>query len=308
MRRTPLIVAAAVAGAVASIVFARAPVAQTAPTYAGSEACKDCHADQYASWERTSHGRAASGAQVTAVKPGCESCHGPGSAHIAAAGDTKDPGFATIHRLDKMTPEAAAAVCQQCHTTGDQFYWATSTHANRGLTCIQCHSVHAPKDPGGASLLKAERASDLCMKCHLAKKFSAQKSAHMPVREGGMECTACHTPHGSAGPKQLRAATVNEVCESCHADKRGPFLWEHAPVRENCVTCHEPHGTNGDKLLASRKPFLCQRCHIATRHPSSLYDTPDLGAGSNRITNRSCTNCHSQIHGSNHPSGNTFLR
>jgi DmsE family decaheme c-type cytochrome len=306
MRRGHLVPAALAASTFLSLAVAPAVRSDPAATYIGSEACKDCHQEQYDSWQHTSHGRAAQGDQVTPAKPGCESCHGPGSLHAAAGGDTKDPGFATIHRLDKMPAEAANQVCQQCHTTGDQFYWSTSTHANRGLTCVRCHSIHAPKDPGGASLLKAERASLLCQQCHLAKKFNAAKSAHMPVREGGMECTGCHTPHGSIGPKQLKAATINEVCESCHADKRGPFLWEHPPVRENCAICHEPHGANNDKLLGSRKPFLCQRCHIATRHPSSLYDFPDLG--SNRLTNRSCTNCHSQIHGSNHPSGDTFLR
>jgi DmsE family decaheme c-type cytochrome len=306
MRRAPLLLVAAFGSLLLSFALARAPLAQQEATRVGSEACKDCHSAEYASWQHTSHGRAASGTQVTPAQPGCESCHGPGSLHVAAQGDEKAPGFATIHRVDKMPPQEANAVCLQCHSTGDQFYWVSSTHANRGLTCVQCHSAHAPKDPGGASLLKAERPSLLCQKCHLAKKFNAAKSAHMPLREGGMECTSCHTPHGSAGPTQLKAATINEVCEKCHTDKRGPFLWEHAPVRENCATCHEPHGGNNDKLLASRKPYLCQRCHVATRHPSNLYDFPDLA--SNRLTNRSCTNCHSQIHGSNHPSGNTFLR
>jgi hypothetical protein len=59
-------------------------------------------------------------------------------------------------------------------------------------------------------------------------------------------------------------------------------------------------------VLAAKTPFLCQRCHISTRHPSTLYDAPDLA--SNRLFNRSCVNCHSQIHGSNHPSGKFFLR
>jgi len=93
------------------------------------------------------------------------------------------------------------------------------------------------------------------------------------------------------------------------AGKLGPFLFEHPPVRENCVTCHQPHGSNNDKILAGRRPFLCQRCHVSSRHPSTLYDAPDLTAsGANKIINRSCTNCHSQIHGSNHPSGQFFLR
>ena len=156
------------------------------------------------------------------------------------------------------------------------------------------------------ALLNDKDTNHLCLTCHRDKRATIRRSAHMPLREGSMSCADCHNPHGSAGEHQLRAASVNELCTTCHADKRGPFLWEHPPVRENCLNCHEPHGSNNDKVLAGKRPFLCQRCHIGTRHPSTLYDNPDLV--SNRLFNRSCTNCHSQIHGSNHPSGKTFLR
>jgi hypothetical protein len=54
--------------------------------------------------------------------------------------------------------------------------------------------------------------------------------------------------------------------------------------------------------------MLCQRCHIGTRHPSTIYDGNQLAAGSNRLIGRGCVNCHSQIHGSNSPAGNAFLR
>jgi hypothetical protein len=52
---------------------------------------------------------------------------------------------------------------------------------------------------------------------------------------------------------------------------------------------------------------LCQRCHNHTRHPSTIYDNKVVGS-SNRLYSRSCVTCHSAIHGSNHPSGATFLR
>ena len=94
-----------------------------------------------------------------------------------------------------------------------------------------------------------------------------------------MVCTTCHNPHGSTNVKQLRAGNyVNEACYSCHAEKRGPFLWEHAAGRESCTTCHDPHGSNNDRMLVARTPMLCQRCHIGTRHPSTIYDGTSLGA------------------------------
>jgi DmsE family decaheme c-type cytochrome len=274
-------------------------------TYIGTEACAACH-DQAKDWANNPHHNAVVDGQENGPNVTCESCHGPGSLHAAAEGDEENPGFHTIRNLKKMTPAASSDICVSCHRTSEQFHWQESTHARNDIACINCHSMHSPLDPGGQKLLSAPNATAQCVKCHHDKRAELAHTAHMPLREGQMTCADCHNPHGSPGPHMIRGASNNELCESCHMDKRGPMLWEHPPVRENCVTCHMPHGSNNDKVLASKKPFLCQRCHIATRHPSTLYDQPDLV--SNRLFNRSCTNCHSQIHGSNHPSGETFLR
>ena len=61
-------------------------------------------------------------------------------------------------------------------------------------------------------------------------------------------------------------------------------------------------------MLVARQPMLCQRCHIGTRHPSTIYDDAAVQARSNRIIGRSCVNCHQQIHGTNHPSGQSLTR
>lgn len=85
--------------------------------YVGSEACKQCHAAEYAVWDKTPHGHALDALEKIAARPtlrnfdpecvrchtvgfdnktgyvdaettpnlkhvGCESCHGPGSAHV----------------------------------------------------------------------------------------------------------------------------------------------------------------------------------------------------------------------------------
>jgi DmsE family decaheme c-type cytochrome len=113
-----------------------------------------------------------------------------------------------------------------------------------------------------------------------------------------MTCTDCHNPHGTVTPALLIENSVNENCYKCHADKRGPFLWEHPPVLENCLSCHDAHGSVHDNMLTVKEPRLCQQCHIDIRHP-----TEPFSATSRFVFNRSCTNCHSQVHGSNHPSG-----
>jgi DmsE family decaheme c-type cytochrome len=307
MRRCRML-AVATAG-IALLAWSAVPTiasAQQAPTYIGSKACAKCHEDVADAFKSNPHHMAEMDGSVVAEHVGCEGCHGPGSEHAAAEGDDTDPRFKTIRVPSKLKPAESSAICQSCHRTGEQMNWAQSPHSEHDVACISCHSIHSPKSPAGKGLLKAAVITDLCITCHKDKRAAITSSAHMPIKEGGMTCYDCHNPHGSSGPHQIRANSNTELCVSCHTDKRGPFLWEHPPVRENCVTCHQPHGSNNDKVLAGKRPFLCQRCHIATRHPSTLYDKPDLV--SNRLFNRSCTNCHSQIHGSNHPSGEFFLR
>ncbi len=147
-----------------------------------------------------------------------------------------------------------------------------------------------------------------CLECHKSIRADMWKNSHHPIREGKIGCADCHNPHGTQTAKMLNEISVNEQCYTCHAEKRGPFLWEHAPVRESCLNCHTPHGSNHIKLQKTSVPYICQQCHSNTRHPGTLYDNrsfPTLEnetTGSNRAFNRACLDCHSAIHGSNHPS------
>ena len=121
-----------------------------------------------------------------------------------------------------------------------------------------------------------------------------------------MACVDCHNPHGTLNASLLKTDTVNETCYQCHAEKRGPFLFEHAPVRDSCLNCHTPHGSNQHALLVAPVPMLCQQCHSHMRHPNDLFTPQQLAMGSGpneRVMGRGCVTCHAQIHGSNSPSG-----
>jgi DmsE family decaheme c-type cytochrome len=139
-----------------------------------------------------------------------------------------------------MRPQEASTYCVTCHDRGTHALWTGSQHDQRNVGCITCHSVH---DPKGDHQLKAASEMQLCATCHrnvVNKQFRAH---HMPVREGSLACSSCHNPHGSQNVRLLKVGTtIDESCTSCHAEKRGPFLWEHAPVANACVTCHDPHG------------------------------------------------------------------
>jgi DmsE family decaheme c-type cytochrome len=145
--------------------------------------------------------------------------------------------------------------------------------------------------------------NESCLSCHTSqRKHLVQRSGH-PLRTGQMSCTDCHSPHGSASFAGLVETSVNETCYRCHAETRGPFLWEHAPVRESCLTCHDAHGSNQTKMLVASAPRVCQSCHLFGHH-----QTVPGEPGQVWNQNRSCLNCHPRIHGSNHPSGIIFMR
>ena len=279
----------------------KTPAAQPSPgEYAGEATCLTCHADQ--AYKGTAHGRAFN-ERTPAAGHGCESCHGPGKAHADAGGDSS-----LIGSYKTMAPAEASANCTTCHNRATHALWDGSAHDQRNLGCATCHSIHAPK---GEGLIKSRTQQELCSACHRNVTNRQHRFNHMPVREERMTCSTCHNVHGSTNVRLLRAGTtIDESCTSCHADKRGPYLWEHAPVAESCVTCHDPHGSNNDRMLVAKQPFLCQRCHVTSRHPPTIYEGFLLqnSQNANKIFSRSCTVCHQLVHGSNAPSGKALLR
>ncbi|MGP8152548.1 MAG: DmsE family decaheme c-type cytochrome [Smithella sp.] len=281
-------------------------ISLSADNYVGVDTCKACHQNRYDSYLKSTHSKPAIPGNP-ANKNACESCHGPGLAHVQKGGGR---GTGIIAFGKKDNPDIKTAQCLSCHQDSRVVpFWDLSSHKTNGVSCSDCHSGHS----GTKNNLKATQP-DLCYTCHLSVRAQMNKQSHHPVKEGLMKCTQCHDQHGGSGPKMIKADTVNELCFKCHAEKRGPFLWEHPPVAENCMTCHVPHGSNHGKLLTSKPPLLCQSCHDAAQHPGTIYTNLETFPGSatsgkNRMIARGCLNCHSNIHGSMSPSqGQYFIR
>lgn len=264
----------------------------------GSQACATCHGALIAEFNKTLMGKIG-GAQRGKFE--CENCHGPGSAHVKAGGGRGVGGILSFGKDDPRSVEERNGICLACHQKGERNYWAGSVHETRGVACTNCHSVM--KNVSRKHNLKTAVEAETCFQCHKLQRAQMQYSSHMPVREGKLTCTNCHNPHGSVTDKLIRQASVNENCYSCHAEKRGPMLWEHLPVRENCLNCHQPHGSNYENLLKVARPRLCHECH-SFAHGTGGFGTPTTAY----VLGKACGNCHSNIHGSNHPSGMFFLR
>lgn len=274
---------------------------------AGADTCLGCHnSEAMRVIFRTPHGQTADPDSPMASLQ-CEACHGPGGDHSDRrfVGGTH-PAVVAFGRNAMSTVEEQNAPCVACHEPDVGLGWHGSPHEANDTACVACHSVHSARDPVS---LQTEQA-EVCFDCHRAQRSASLKPSTHPIRFNHMTCTDCHDPHGSVADGLLVRNTTNELCTDCHSEFRGPMLFDHAPVSEDCTLCHDPHGSVHEALLTRRAPLLCQSCHSPRGHPSLSFTEQSLPGGnpSAMVLSGSCLNCHTRIHGSNHPSGFGLMR
>ncbi len=286
--------------------------------------CTRCH-DESDVWPVLSIYQTRHGVKADARTPTCQSCHGASESHLK--GDPNQKGrarpdivFGTKGQAYKPSEaQAQNEECLTCHQSGLRMNWAGSQHQSSGIPCATCHAIHVKTDP----VLNKVTQPEVCFNCHKEQRAQIRRISTHPIGAGKMACSDCHNPHGSTGPKLLVKNSVNETCYTCHAEKRGPFLWEHAPVTDDCTNCHTPHGSTNSPLLKARVPWLCQECHSGD-HAAQVNSGANLQGGNVTTVNgnlplanaaaraqmvgRACLNCHALVHGSNHPAGTKFQR
>lgn len=273
-------------------------------SYVGDETCLDCHEDVVAGFKKTIHGRIAD-FEVVGLSKGCESCHGPGSIHA----EDEDP--ANIISFKEISKGQASAVCSECHTSGTLMDWQGSEHSLNDVSCIDCHRAHSR-----TKRLLAQPEPKLCNDCHQDIRAKTLYPSHHPITEGKMVCSDCHQAHGSFVTNLKTEERLNDLCFECHSAKQGPFVFEHEPVVENCAICHDAHGTVANNLLVQNEPFLCLQCHQFHFHAGKMSSigtgwepagitrsiTPTSRHSFRMAYTTKCTQCHSEVHGSDLPS------
>lgn len=281
-------------------------VLQAPPAEKGADTCLKCHDEdnEYPVMPlfKTRHATVAD-SRTPFANEQCESCHGPGGKHMKEVkGDEIKAPILNFGRHAWTPAKYQNERCLSCHQNHERIEWMGSSHEFNQVACASCHKIHVAHDP----VMERREQPEVCYTCHANQKAKFFQASHHPVREGQMSCSECHNVHGEDGTGLMVKATVRQKCTSCHAEKRGPFLWEHQPASEDCTICHSSHGSNLPALLKKRPPQLCQQCHAQAGHPSVSYDGSKIP--SLYLSVKGCLNCHSQTHGSNHPSGVTSLR
>jgi DmsE family decaheme c-type cytochrome len=271
--------------------------------YAGSTACQTCHEDIYNDLLKGPHGVVeqgkAAGEKGEWKEHACESCHGPGAQHAGSA------NAADIRNPAKLTPAATDETCLRCHLNQETHAGRLiSSHSKHEVSCVACHKVHA--DNGHSLVARSNPAvNQQCAACHASVWASFRKPYGHRLVENSMNCVDCHNPHGSFRKAIGQVFAANEPgCFACHGDKRGPFTFDHGPVRfEGCGACHEPHGSaNPRALIRHEVRLVCLECHANLPGPSSVNAAMGVVPSSFHDLRspryQNCTVCHQKVHGS----------
>ncbi len=217
---------------------------------------------------------------VTEWNVGCESCHGPGSAHVA------HPVRATIVNPARLDFVAASDTCIRCHSQGrppanpiDGKYYDWPVGFHMGLRLSDFWELEAHK-PGELSFTHFPDGT-----AH-KNRMQGNDFAQSLMYTRGVTCFSCHDPHGSDNVAMLREKG-NNLCLTCHGPNApiGPFATSisahthHKPdsTGSQCVSCHMPliEETLGDVKVhahtfrfitpaatqASNIPNPCTLCH-----------------------------------------------
>ena len=169
-------------------------------------------------------------------------------------------------------------VCLTCHEKGKQANWTGGVHDRRGP------GLHLlPRRP------RLQVGAGPAQDGHATPRPATPATRPYAPRACGPRTTRPRGPHDVRElpqPARLHDAEddqggVRRTSSASSATPRsaGPSSGSTRRCARTASTATIPHGSNHDKLLVAKPPYLCQRCHLNTRHPGTLYDGQNTVAG-----------------------------
>jgi hypothetical protein len=203
----------------------------------------------------------------TELAIGCENCHGPGEAHVAAA----QMGFplGSISNPAKLSPWLADNICLSCHQTGD------ARVLREGKTYRDFRPGAELDDTLSIFLVPFSRES--MPKDDLLEHYLSMRLSKCYRNSGGrLTCISCHDPHVEPSPQEA-PAYFRQKCMACHTEKSCAVplsLRRHKTPPDDCAGCHMPkrdvtvisHSvlTNHRIIAEAEEPFPNAAFHMTT--------------------------------------------
>ena len=242
--------------------------------------------------------RGRTGRRVLPARP-ARTVTGPRTGHPRAGADS-----ITAFGARAPTPVADQdESCVACHR-GDLSGWHGGTHDSADVGCAACHRVHVAQDPMSNPRRRQTPASPAT---RASGSTSKNHTATRSPRDGRLQ----HLP---------RAARLRGHRQPAPADRQRKLLRRVSRREARTLPLRTPAGSRGLRpvpraarcihpaMLTRRTPAL-PAVSLADGSPGIISTPGGLPGGSPSplLLAGNCLNCHSQVHGSNHPSGVTLI-
>jgi tetratricopeptide (TPR) repeat protein len=268
--------------------------------------CADCHSTNL----RKNYNLANDNYATTwsEIDVSCESCHGPGSNHVAWA-ESHKKGSHESHGSDGLAVDLKPA--QGSWSSFEQWklktlHWEGERRSHNEInTCAPCHSrrnaISGEYQPG-QPFLDAYVPSLLEESAYYAdgqvreEDYEWSSFVQSKMYDEGVTCSDCHDPHSGKLPK----GNLNSVCGKCHPLANFGSEQHHhhkaGSAGALCVNCHMPERTymvvavnhdhsfrvpRPDFSVAYGTPNACNQCH-KDKSSSWAADTIAKWYGSSR--------------------------